>query len=154
MRLYEHEAKKVFREMDLTIPKQYGVIHSPDELDGLKLKFPVMLKAMVLIGGRGKAGGIKKAANLKEAKAKAREIFGLVIKGYPVETVLVEEAASEAGACYVGITTNPVNFNVIAMASAEGGVDIEQVALKRPGAILRKELPANNKTLPKATRLR
>jgi succinyl-CoA synthetase beta subunit len=151
VRLYEHEAKKVFREMDLTIPKQYGVIHSPEELDGLKLKFPVMLKSMVLIGGRGKAGGIKKAANMKEAKAKAREIFGLVIKGYPVETVLVEEAASEAGACYVGITTNPVNFNVIAMASAEGGVEIEQVALERPEAILRKELPANNMTFPKAT---
>jgi succinyl-CoA synthetase beta subunit len=151
VRLYEHEAKKVFREMDLTIPKQYGVIHSPAELDKLKPKFPIMLKSMVLIGGRGKAGGIKKARNMKEAKAKAKEIFGIKIKGYPVETVLVEEAASEAGACYVGITTNPVNFNVILMASAEGGVEIEQVALEKPEAILRKELPGNNKTLPKAT---
>ena len=151
MRLYEHEAKVVFREMDLTIPKQYGVIHSPEELDGLKLKFPVMLKSMVLVGGRGKAGGIKKAKNLKEAKAKAKEIFGLVLKGYPVETILVEEVASEAGACYIGVTTNPANFNVIAMASAEGGVDIEQVALERPEAILKKELPGNEKKLPKRT---
>lgn len=150
MRLYEHEAKKVFREMDLTIPRQYGVIHSPDELDKLDLKFPVMLKSMVLIGGRGKAGGIKKAANLEEAKAKAKEIFGLVLKGYPVETILVEEVASEACACYIGVTTNPANFNVIAMASAEGGIEIEQVALERPEAILKKEIPGNDLELPEA----
>ncbi len=150
VRLYEHEAKKVFREMALAIPRQYGVIHSPDELDELDLKFPVILKSMVLIGGRGKAGGIKKAANLEEAKAKAKEIFGLVLRGYPVETILVEEVVSEAGACYVGVTTNPVNFNVIAMASAEGGVEIEQVALERPEAILKKELPDNEPELPTA----
>jgi succinyl-CoA synthetase beta subunit len=149
VRLYEHEAKKVFRETGLTVPEQYGLIHSPEELDGLRLKFPVMLKAMVLVGGRGKAGGIKKAANLNEAKAKAKEIFGLFLKGYPVETILVEEVASEAGACYVGVTTNPVNFNVIVMASAEGGVDIEQVALERPEAILKVELPENDMKLPK-----
>jgi len=148
VRLYEHEAKKVFGEMDLTIPRQYGVIHSPDELDGLDLKFPVMLKSMVLVGGRGKAGGIKKAANLEEAKSRAKEIFSLVLKGYPVETILVEEVASESGACYIGVTTNPANFNVIAMASAEGGVEIEQVALERPDAILRKELPNNELELP------
>ena len=150
MRLYEHEAKKVFGEMGLTIPRQYGVIHSPAELDGLDLKFPVMLKSMVLVGGRGKAGGIKKAANLEEAKATAKKMFGLVLKGYPVETLLVEEVSSEAGACYVGVTTNPATFNVILMASAEGGVEIEQVALEKPEAILKKEMPDNELELPDA----
>jgi succinyl-CoA synthetase beta subunit len=148
MRLYEHESKKVFDGMGLTIPQQFGVIHSPEDLDGLNLKFPVMLKSMVLIGGRGKAGGIKKASDLQEAKSIAREMFELVIKGYPVDTLLVEAVASEAGACYVGITTNPANFDILLMASAEGGVEIEKVALETPEAILKQELPENNLELP------
>lgn len=152
MRLYEYEAKKVFGTMGLKVPKQYGVIHSPSDLDGLDLEFPVMVKSMVMIGGRGKAGGIKKAKDLAEAKAVAEKMFGLVIKGYPVETLLIEEMASEAGACYVGVTTNPSNFNVIAMVSASGGVDIEQVALSKPEAILKKEISGNELELPDALR--
>ena len=61
MKLYEFEAKKVFEKMGIPIPKQYGVIRSVKELDTLTLEFPLMLKSMVLVGGRGKAGGIKKA---------------------------------------------------------------------------------------------
>jgi succinyl-CoA synthetase beta subunit len=151
VRLYEHEAKKVFQEMGLTVPRQFGVIHSPDELDGLDLTFPVMLKSMVLVGGRGKAGGIKKAANLADAKSTAAKMFSLVLKGYRVEAILVEEVASERGACYVGVTTNPATFNVILMASAEGGVEIEQVVLEKPEAILRREFPNNELELPPAT---
>jgi len=148
VRLYEYEAKKIFGAMGLTIPKQYGVIHSPDDLDGLGLKFPVMLKSMVLIGGRGKAGGIKKAKDMAEAKKLAADILKIVIKGYPVETLLVEEVASEAGACYVGITTHPATFNVIMMVSAAGGVDIEAVALENPEAILKHEIVGNDMELP------
>ncbi len=148
MRLYEYEAKKIFETMDLVVPRQYGVIHSPADLDGLDLKFPIMLKSNVLIGGRGKAGGIKKAKDLAEAKKVAGKMLGLVIKGYPVDSLLVEEMASEAGACYLGVTTNPGTFNVILMVSAEGGVDIEQVALKKPEAILKKEIPGNELELP------
>ncbi|MFH1676954.1 MAG: ATP-grasp domain-containing protein [bacterium] len=148
MRLYEYEAKKVFGSIGLAIPKQFGVIRSPSELDGLGLTFPVMVKSMVLIGGRGKAGGIRKAKDLAEAKKIAAEMFKLVIKGYPVEVLLIEEVASEAGACYVGITTHPASFNVIMMASAEGGIDIETVALEKPEAILKKEIPENYPELP------
>lgn len=148
VRLYEYEAKKVFGSMGLTIPEQFGVIQSPDDLDGLDLKFPVMLKSMVLIGGRGKAGGIKKAKDLAEAKSIAGDMFKLVIKDYPVDTLLVEEVASEAGACYLGVTTHPATFNVIMMVSAEGGVDIEAVALEKPEAILKKEIPGNDLELP------
>ena len=64
MRFYEHEAKKIFGSVDIPIPKQYGIIRSPEELVTVALEFPVMLKSMVLIGGRGKAGGIKKAENI------------------------------------------------------------------------------------------
>jgi succinyl-CoA synthetase beta subunit len=150
VRLYEHEAKKIFETVGLRIPKQYGVIRSPEELDKLDLKFPVMIKSMVMIGGRGKAGGIKKAKDLAEAKAIAADLLKLVIKGYPVEMLLVEEMASEAGACYLGVTTNPSTFNVIMAVSAEGGVDIEQVALEKPEAILKIELPGNDLQLPAA----
>ncbi len=150
MRLYEHEAKKIFETKGLRIPKQYGVIRSPQELDKLDLQFPVMVKSMVMIGGRGKAGGIKKAKDLAEAKAIATDLLKLVIKGYPVEMLLIEEMASEAGACYLGVTTNPSTFNVIVAVSAEGGVDIEQVALTKPEAILKIEIPGNDLELPAA----
>lgn len=134
--------------MGLAIPKMYGVIHSPDDLDGLEISYPAMVKSMVLIGGRGKAGGIKKAKDLADAKSIAKDMLNLTIKGYPVETLLIEEMASEAGACYVGITTHPATFNVIMMASAKGGIDIEQVALEDPDAILKKEIPNNDLELP------
>lgn len=152
VRLYEYEAKKVFDTMGLTVPRQYGVIRSPADLDGLDLKFPVMLKSMVMVGGRGKAGGIKKANDLAEAKSIAEKMFGLVIKGFAVDALLVEEVASEAGACYLGVTTNPANFDIIAMVSAAGGVDIEQVALEKPEAILKKEISGNEAELPESVR--
>jgi succinyl-CoA synthetase beta subunit len=143
MRLYEYEAKKVFATTGLRVPRQYGVIEQARDLEGLELDFPVMLKAMVLSGGRGKAGGIKKVTSLAEAKAAAEKLLGLSIAGYPVRGLLVEQAAREAGACYLGVTTNPATYDVIVMASAQGGVDIEQVALRHPEAIIRREIPGN-----------
>ncbi len=148
MRLYEYEAKKVFEAMGLKIPRQYGIISDAAELDGLELAFPLMLKAMVLTGGRGKVGGVKKIANLDEARAAAKQILQLSIKGYPVEQLLVEEAAAEAGACYVGVTTDPASYNLVVMASAKGGVDIEQVAVEEPDAIIKREVAGNDRELP------
>jgi succinyl-CoA synthetase beta subunit len=149
MKLYEYEAKKLFEKMGIPIPKQYGVIRSLKELDTLKLEFPLMLKSMVLVGGRGKAGGIKKANNLEEARKIAAVLFKLKIKGFPVDCILLEEAVEEIGACYVGITMDPATFNNVVIVSASGGVDIEQVAAKNPQAIMRKEIPDNSKELSK-----
>jgi succinyl-CoA synthetase beta subunit len=151
MKLYEFEAKKVFEKMGIPIPKQYGVIHSVKDLDALKLEFPLMLKSMVLVGGRGKAGGIKRAKNREEAKKIAADLFTLKIKGFPVECVLLEEAVEEIGACYVGITMDPATFNNVVIVSTSGGVDIEQVAMKNPEAIVRKVIPDNAKEISKAT---
>jgi succinyl-CoA synthetase beta subunit len=150
MRLYEYEAKRVLATTGLSVPRPYGVIEHPSELDPLELELPVMLKAMVLSGGRGKAGGIKKAASRTEAKAAAEKLLGLTIQGYPVRALLVEEAAREAGACYLGVTTHPASYDVVLMASAKGGVDIERVALEDPAAILRREIPGNDSELPAA----
>jgi len=149
MKLYEYEAKKVFDTIGIPIPKQYGVIHAPKELDDLTLKFPVMLKSMVLVGGRGKAGGIRKANTLEEARSIAKNLLTLEIKGLPVDCLLIEEAVQETGACYVGITMDPATFNPVVIASASGGVDIEQVAVEKPEAILKREIPDNAKELPR-----
>ncbi|MEN8152223.1 MAG: ATP-grasp domain-containing protein, partial [Planctomycetota bacterium] len=150
MRLYEHEAKKVFAEAGLTTPKAGGVVSSAAEIDGLDVTYPAMVKAMVLTGGRGKRGGVKKVGSAEEAKAAAEAILSLTIADYPVERVLVEEAVSERGACYVGVTTNPANYRLIVMASAAGGVDIEETAATNPDAVLRREVRTNDLTMPPA----
>ncbi len=148
MRLYEHEAKKAFERMGLVLPKQYGTVTSPEQLDSLKLEFPVMLKSMVLVGGRGKAGGIKKANSLEEAKQMASDLFNLKIKGYPVELLSLEAAVEYTGACYVGATMDPDTYNNVLMISAEGGMDIEEVARSKPEAIKKIFLPNNEMELP------
>jgi len=149
MKLYEHEAKKVFGKIGIPIPKQYGVIHSISDIDEINPKYPVMLKSMVLVGERGKAGGIKKAKNKDEAKKMANDLFKLKIKGFPVDSILLEEVVEEIGACYVGVTMDPSTFNNVLIVSASGGVDIEQVALEKPQAILKKEITDNSIELSK-----
>ena len=118
MRLYENEAKQLFAEKGIPVPRQYGVIHSALELEGLNANYPLILKALVLVGGRGKAGGIKKAKDQSEAKAKSEEIFKFGVKGYPVKTLLVEEAVDQLAACYIGVTMDPLTFNNVVIASA------------------------------------
>jgi succinyl-CoA synthetase beta subunit len=147
MRLYENEAKQLFRDKDIPVPRQYGVIRSVSELEGLNANYPLILKALVLVGGRGKAGGIKKAKDQNEAKAKAEEIFKLRVEGYAVKTLLVEEAVDELAACYVGATMDPASFNNVVIASAAGGVDVETVARGTPGAIHKIEVSGNESKL-------
>ncbi len=148
MRLYEFEGKRLFERAGIPIPAQYGVIETVAEIEKLKINFPAMLKAQVLIGGRGKQGGIAKVENYDEAATKADVLLKLVIKDHPVKHVLVEGAVSTAGPCYVGVTMNPANFNNVIMASPEGGVDIEEIARSEPEAILRKEITDNSMKLP------
>lgn len=152
MRLYENEAKTLFAAEGIPIPKPLGIIGRAEELEGRKdISSPVMLKSLVLIGGRGKAGGIRKAAGAAEAAAMAGEMLGRKIRGYAVERLLLEEVVSEAGgACYAGLTMNPADFNVTVIVSPSGGVDIEQVARDTPARVLSVELPGNDKTLPEA----
>jgi succinyl-CoA synthetase beta subunit len=148
MRLYENEAKQLFREKGIPVPRQYGIVHSASELEGLDAQYPLILKSLVLVGGRGKAGGIKKAKDQSEAKVEAEEIFKNGVKGYRVTSLLVEEAVDELGACYMGATMDPANFNNVLIASAEGGVDVETVAKENPAAIHRIEVKENESNLP------
>jgi len=98
---------------------------------------PVVVKAQVLVGGRGKAGGVKLAANPDEAAARAEEIIGLQIKGVTVRTVLVAPAAQIAKEYYLGLILDRAGQAVTIIASAEGGVEIEETAKTNPEAILR-----------------
>ncbi len=154
MRLYEHEAKRVFAKRGLRVPESLGLLYKgcgeldvPAEvLDG----GPVMVKAQVLTGGRGKAGGVAKASTPEELNAAVARILDLRIKGFPVEAVLVERAASYRGACYLGVTTDPRTAGLVLIASAAGGVDIEEVARNRPEAILKLPVAGNPAELPAA----
>jgi succinyl-CoA synthetase beta subunit len=98
---------------------------------------PVVVKAQVLVGGRGKAGGVKLAASPEEAAARAEEIIGLDIKGVTVRTVLVAPAAQIAKEYYLGLILDRGGRAVTVIASAEGGVEIEETARTNPDAILR-----------------
>ncbi len=147
MRLYEHESKRVFEQNGIPIPKQFGIVHSVEEIEKLNLKFPAMVKAAVLIGGRGKAGGIKKVTTSVEAINITKQLLKLRIKEHPVQTVFFEEAVEERGACYVGVTTDPNTFNNVLVVSASGGVDIEEVAQTRPEAIIKREIVSNDRAL-------
>jgi succinyl-CoA synthetase beta subunit len=98
---------------------------------------PVVVKAQVLVGGRGKAGGVKLASTPDEAEQKAREIIGLEIKGITVRTVLVAPAAEIAKEYYLGLILDRATKAITVIASAEGGVEIEETAKTNPDAILR-----------------
>jgi succinyl-CoA synthetase beta subunit len=101
---------------------------------------PVVIKAQVLVGGRGKAGGVKLANNPDEAADRAREIIGLDIKGTTVKTVLVAPAADIAHEYYLGLILDRAAKAVTVIASAEGGVEIEETARTNPTAIMRMPL--------------
>ncbi|MFX1520314.1 MAG: ATP-grasp domain-containing protein [Promethearchaeota archaeon] len=149
MRLYENEAKIIFDLESIPIPIQFGTIQSVEELEKISnLNFPLMVKAMVLIGGRGKAGGIKKANDLNEAKTAVSELMKIRIHGYHVNSVMLEENVDIKGEIYLGITTDPISFDVVLIASALGGVDIEEIAKSNPDAIWKKSLPDNPAFLP------
>ncbi len=148
MRLYEHEAKQIFSQYDIQIPKQIAVIEKIEDLEELSIDFPIMIKAMVLIGGRGKAGGIKKAETIEEAKQIIKEMLELTIHGYPIEKILLEKTVTIANEIYLAITTDPATFDIVLVTSAKGGIDIEEVAKTEPEEIFKKFLKHNEKSLP------
>jgi len=138
MKLHEFYSKKIFSEYGIPIPKG-EVAETPQEAERIakELGGTVVVKSQVLVGGRGKAGGIKVAQNPKEARQLADEILKLTIKGLPVRKVLVDQAADIKDEIYLGITNDRSARKPVIMASAEGGVDIEEVAHKTPEKIIK-----------------
>lgn len=138
MKLHEYQSKKLFAQYGIPIPRGQVTSaaaeakHIAEELGG-----PVVIKAQVLVGGRGKAGGIRLARTHKEAEDIAAQILSMEIKGLPVRKVLVDEAANFTKEIYLGITNDRGARRPVMMASAAGGVDIEEVAAKTPEKIIK-----------------
>jgi succinyl-CoA synthetase beta subunit len=136
--LYEYQGKQLFAK--------YGIPVSPGEavetVDAAvaaadRIGYPVVVKAQVQVGGRGKAGGIKLAANADECREHASNILGMDIKGHIVALVWIEKASDIASEYYASFTLDRAAKLHLGMLSAEGGVEIEQVAAENPDAIAR-----------------
>ncbi|MGD0644448.1 MAG: ADP-forming succinate--CoA ligase subunit beta [Candidatus Bathyarchaeia archaeon] len=138
MNLFEYEAKQVFAKYNIPIPKDALVIESKQTAHAItRLKPPYIVKAQVLVGGRGKAGGIISAQSAKEAVEAVDNLLGAQIKGLLVKQVLVEEKLSIRKELYLSVTIDRFNRSYVALASATGGVEIEEIAGKTPKAIIR-----------------
>ncbi len=134
MKLHEYQAKEVFARYGL--PVQQGiVIERPEQVARLDVGYPVVVKAQVLVGGRGKAGGVKLAKTPAEAEVHARAILGMHIKGERVDRVLVAPAAEISAEYYLAVVTDRAGRCAVAVASAAGGVEIETVARSTPEKI-------------------
>jgi succinyl-CoA synthetase beta subunit len=142
MNLHEYQAKELFARYGLPVlPGQVAV--TPEEAGDIAaaLGGTVVIKAQVLVGGRGKAGGVKLAHTPGEAIEKARDILTLTIKGLPVRKVLVTRAADIARELYLSILLDRSLKLPLVMLSAEGGVDIEEVARTAPEKIIKWPIP-------------
>ncbi len=138
MKIHEYQARQIFRDYGIPVPNDvlcYTV--SEVEKAARELNCMVVVKAQVLTGGRGKAGGVKLAKNVEEAVAVGKQILGMDIKGFTVEKVLVTEAANIEKEFYVGFVNDRNTKSVTLMASAEGGVEIEEVAKNNPEKIIK-----------------
>ena len=148
MDLFEYQGKQYFARYGIPVSPG-GVAVTPDEAVELseRLGYPVVVKAQVQVGGRGKAGGIKLAANADEARAHAAAILGMDIRGHLVRRVWVEHASDIAKEYYASFTLDRGAKAHLAMVSAKGGVDIEQVAAEDP----RRPSPGSTSTPTKAS---
>ncbi len=141
MKIHEFQGKEILAKYGVPVP-QGRVASTPDEVEQIAREIgkPVVVKAQVHTGGRGKAGGIKLGKTPEEAREVSTQILGMDIKGLTVERVLVEEAADIKEEYYLGITTDRAMRRNIVMVSKEGGIEIEIVAEDNPDAIAKLHL--------------
>lgn len=138
MKIHEYQAKELFRGAGIPVQDQ-AVISDASEAAAAaeRLGGKVVVKAQVLVGGRGKAGGVKLASSPEEAAQHAQAILGMDIKGETVEKVLIAPAADILKEYYVGLIMDRTTKKIILMMTREGGVDIEELAVSNPDAILK-----------------
>jgi succinyl-CoA synthetase beta subunit len=138
VKLHEYQSKRIFAANGIPIPNGEVATSAVEARDiARKLGGPVVIKSQVLVGGRGKAGGIKLAKDPAEAERLADQILGMEIKGLTVDKVLVDEAADIKNEIYLGIVIDRALQKPVIIASAEGGIEIEEVARTNPKAIKR-----------------
>jgi succinyl-CoA synthetase beta subunit len=138
LKLFEHEAKTIFSKYKIPTPKGELVTSPARALEtAAEINAPVAVKAQVLVAGRGKAGGILFSTSPNEAELAAKRLLSTEIKGFKVRSVLVEEKIPIEKELYFGITVDRSNHCYVAIASSEGGVDIEEVAAATPEKIVK-----------------
>jgi len=141
MKLLEWASKEVFKKSG--IPTQTGKLaRTVEEAKEIlkEMKYPVVIKAQVPVGGRGKAGGVKLAKDYDEALKRAEEILNLTIKGIKVKKILITEAVDIAKEYYVSVTLDRRASKAVFITSKEGGVDIEEIARTKPEAIVKRHI--------------
>ena len=138
MKLHEYQSKQIFAKYGIPIPKgRVAATATEAKQIAEELGGRVVIKSQVLVGGRGKAGGIRLAKSPEEAENTASQILAMEIKGLPVRKVLVDEAARIEKEIYLGITNDRAARKPVMMASAAGGVEIEEVARQTPEKIIK-----------------
>ncbi|HLP06377.1 MAG TPA: ADP-forming succinate--CoA ligase subunit beta [Paludibacter sp.] len=138
MKINEFQSKEIFSRYSVPVTKEILCYSEDEVLEAAgSLGLPVVVKAQVLTGGRGKAGGVKLARTQEELQIAATQILGMDIKGFKVEKVLVAQGIKFSSEFYVGLTIDRKTKTVLFMASKEGGVEIEEVAKEKPEAILK-----------------
>jgi succinyl-CoA synthetase beta subunit len=141
LKLHEYQSKHLFAEHGVPIAKGRVASTATEAREiAIELGGRVVIKSQVLVGGRGKAGGIKLAKSPQEAEDLATQILSMTIKGLPVRKVLVDEAANIKKEIYLGITNDRAARRPVIICSAEGGVEIEEVARTNPKAIIREHV--------------
>ncbi|MGD9317819.1 MAG: ADP-forming succinate--CoA ligase subunit beta [Anaerolineae bacterium] len=138
MKLHEYQSKRIFADFGVPIPRG-DVATTPEQARRIaaRLGKRVVVKSQVLVGGRGKAGGIRLASHPDEVERVADQILGMNIKGLTVKKVLIDEAADIDTEIYLGIVIDRARRRPVMMASAEGGVEIEEVARTAPERIVK-----------------
>ena len=137
MDLFEYQGKSLYQKFNINHPNSKLIKNLNDLNDPINLNFPIVVKAQVQVGGRGKAGGIKVAKDINELTQYSEEILGMDIKGHKVEILLLEEASNILEEYYISFTLDRSEKKYLIMLSAKGGMDIEQVAEKNPDDLIK-----------------
>lgn len=149
MKIHEYIAKEIFKSEGITVPTSQMVKNSEDAYNAaLEIMKPVAIKSQILVGGRGKAGGIKFASDPDEAREISSKILGSIIKGELVEMVLVEEKLDIESEFYLSVVLDRSAKKPLIMASSSGGMDIEEVARETPQKIVKFYLNSLDEFLP------
>ena len=145
MDLFEYQGKSLYQKFNINHPNSKLIKNLNDLNDPINLNFPVVVKAQVQVGGRGKAGGIKVAKDINELTQYSEEILGMDIKGHKVEILLLEEASNILEEYYISFTLDRSEKKYLIMLSAKGGMDIEQVAEENPDDLVKFHLSPSEK---------
>ena len=139
MRLHEHEAARFFQQAGIPVPP-FAVVRTADEAVAAlpKVELPVVLKAQVLVGARGKHGGIALAEASEEVREKVGALLGSSVRGLTVESVMVARQVPIARELYVGATIDPSAGAITVILGVAGGIDVETIARERPEALFRR----------------